>query len=219
MSLNKLAEHKLITEFQSGNRVVVNQLFDAHFKYVHQMAYREHLTFKKFVPLNDLYQQCWIGYMEALHKFDCNKDVKFLTYAHLWMRHYMFDLFAYSLSLHVPKHHLRKLLWNGEQGAEFQRLMQLIQPRSVDDERLQHTMIYDVCVRGNKDFTWETMENDFVSGKLAVLIDGMSEEEKHVLLSKTNGWRINELSEENCIEADVIFRRVKQKVKREFSFA
>ncbi|MEA3493709.1 MAG: sigma-70 family RNA polymerase sigma factor [Candidatus Margulisiibacteriota bacterium] len=67
---------------KSGDRRAIETLLACNQRYVYKIAGRYAWT---GVPMSDLVQQGNIGLIQAIKKFDPEKGVKFITYAHYWI--------------------------------------------------------------------------------------------------------------------------------------
>lgn len=84
--LTKTEEHFLIKRAKLGDREAVNRLVSAHYGFIVSVANK----LPKFnSPDEDVVNEGIFGFIKAIHKFDENKNVRFLSYAIHWMLSYM----------------------------------------------------------------------------------------------------------------------------------
>ena len=98
-TLNKEQERKLINE-NRHDREKLNQLLMMHnLKIVFNIA-------KKYKSKTDdfdgMLQDGFVGLGEAAKRFDIDKGIKFITYAHIWVRKYILSSF-YAKNVEVEK--------------------------------------------------------------------------------------------------------------------
>lgn len=98
-ALNKQQEQALIAEFKHDREKLNKLLFMHNIRAVFSIA-------KKYVSkTNDfdgLVQDGMVGLAEAVKRFDVDKDVKFITYATIWIRKYILMNF-YGKSVEVDR--------------------------------------------------------------------------------------------------------------------
>lgn len=81
-------EKRLLRQCRQGNIKARNEILESNLKFVFDMAKR---YTGRGVPISDLISEGNMGLIYAIDKFDENKDVKFISYAVWWVRHYMID--------------------------------------------------------------------------------------------------------------------------------
>ncbi|MBB4657669.1 RNA polymerase factor sigma-32 [Parvularcula dongshanensis] len=73
---------------QEGDQAALEELTEAHMR----MAVSTAIKFRGYgLPLGDLIQEGVIGLLEAAKRFDCDREVRFCTYAGWWIRASMQD--------------------------------------------------------------------------------------------------------------------------------
>lgn len=82
--LQKDEEHRLAVQWsEKQDQKSLNLLTSAHLRLVISMAHK----FKAYgLPMSDLIQGGYTGVMEAAHRFDPHRDIRFSTYATWWIR-------------------------------------------------------------------------------------------------------------------------------------
>lgn len=88
----------------------MNELINLNRGYIHKLVIFHYTKYHKLCEIEDLKQECIMGFMDAVNRFDFDKNVTLLTYADLWMRYYMFTFYSKSTAVHVPAYLLRKIL-------------------------------------------------------------------------------------------------------------
>ena len=82
-------EHELTRLWcEEGDQAALDELCEAHMR----MAVSTAIKFRGYgLPLGDLIQEGVIGLLEAAKRFDCDREVRFCTYAGWWIRASMQD--------------------------------------------------------------------------------------------------------------------------------
>jgi len=94
--LTREEERRLADRAAAGDREAIERLVLGHLQVVLNLARR----YGRFgVPLNDLIQEGAIGLMQAVRKFDPERDARLATYALWWVRAAMQDYIVRSWSL------------------------------------------------------------------------------------------------------------------------
>lgn len=79
-------EMDLKNQILNGSEEAKLELYNRHLKFVVSVA----KTYKNtFLDINDLISEGNYGMLVALDKFDYTKDVRFMTYAIFWVKHYI----------------------------------------------------------------------------------------------------------------------------------
>jgi len=81
--LTKEEEHQLARDLQNGRAEAVNELVESNLSFVAKVA-SEYRSLG--LPLEDLLNEGNVGLIEAAHRFDADKDTKFISYAIWWIR-------------------------------------------------------------------------------------------------------------------------------------
>ncbi len=81
--LTKEEEKQLARDLQNGRKEAVNELVESNLSFVAKVAseYRN-----LGLPFEDLLNEGNVGLIEAAHRFDADKDTKFISYAIWWIR-------------------------------------------------------------------------------------------------------------------------------------
>lgn len=95
--LSEAEENQLIKEFkEQGNLQAAQKLITSHLRLAVKIA----LTYRRYgLPTADLISEANIGLMQAVKKFDTNKNVRLSTYAILWIKAALNDFVLRSWSL------------------------------------------------------------------------------------------------------------------------
>ena len=95
--LTQEEEYKLAMKYkETGNKDVAYQLITSHLRLAVKIA----LTYRRYgLPTADLISEANIGLMQAVKKFDTNKNVRLSTYAILWIKAALNDFVLRSWSL------------------------------------------------------------------------------------------------------------------------
>ncbi|MBQ7633927.1 MAG: RNA polymerase factor sigma-32 [Alphaproteobacteria bacterium] len=90
-------EMDLVREFkEKGNLAAAQKLITSHLRLAVKIA----LTYRRYgLPMSDLISEANIGLMQAVKKFDINKNVRLSTYAMLWIKAALNDFVLRSWSL------------------------------------------------------------------------------------------------------------------------
>ena len=90
-------EMDLVREFKEmGNLAAAQKLITSHLRLAVKIA----LTYRRYgLPMSDLISEANIGLMQAVKKFDINKNVRLSTYAMLWIKAALNDFVLRSWSL------------------------------------------------------------------------------------------------------------------------
>jgi RNA polymerase primary sigma factor len=81
--LTKEEEQELARDIQRGSREALNELVESNLSFVAKVA-SEYRTLG--LPFEDLLNEGNLGLIEAAHRFDATKDIKFISYAIWWIR-------------------------------------------------------------------------------------------------------------------------------------
>jgi len=81
--LTKEEEKQLARDIQKGSREALNLLVESNLSFVAKVA-SEYRSLG--LPFEDLLNEGNVGLIEAAHRFDANKDTKFISYAIWWIR-------------------------------------------------------------------------------------------------------------------------------------
>jgi RNA polymerase primary sigma factor len=82
--LSRQEEIVLLQQIQKGNRKALDRLVCSNLKFVIKVAFK---YVNKGLSLTELINEGNIGLMDAAHRFDIQKNVKFITFAVWWIRH------------------------------------------------------------------------------------------------------------------------------------
>ncbi|MBR3662397.1 MAG: RNA polymerase sigma factor RpoH [Alphaproteobacteria bacterium] len=95
--LSEEEEHQLVMRFkQQGDLQAAQTLITSHLRLAVKIA----LTYRRYgLPTADLISEANIGLMQAVKKFDVNKNVRLSTYAILWIKAALNDFVLRSWSL------------------------------------------------------------------------------------------------------------------------
>jgi len=81
--LTKEEEKNLARDIQNGSREALNELVKSNLSFVAKVA-SEYRSLG--LPFEDLLNEGNVGLIEAAHRFDASKDIKFISYAIWWIR-------------------------------------------------------------------------------------------------------------------------------------
>jgi RNA polymerase primary sigma factor len=81
--LTKEEEQQLARDIQRGSREALNELVESNLSFVAKVA-SEYRALG--LPFEDLLNEGNLGLIEAAHRFDADKDIKFISYAIWWIR-------------------------------------------------------------------------------------------------------------------------------------
>lgn len=95
--LSEDEENRLLREFkENGDLAAAQKLITSHLRLAVKIA----LTYRRYgLPTSDLISEANIGLMQAVKKFDINKNVRLSTYAILWIKAALNDFVLRSWSL------------------------------------------------------------------------------------------------------------------------
>lgn len=95
--LSEEEENRLLREFkENGDLAAAQKLITSHLRLAVKIA----LTYRRYgLPTSDLISEANIGLMQAVKKFDINKNVRLSTYAILWIKAALNDFVLRSWSL------------------------------------------------------------------------------------------------------------------------
>ena len=79
-------EKRLLQRFQTGDAVARHRLVESNIRFVVKLALKYR---NQGLALADLIQEGILGLIEALEKFDTEKDCRLITYASWWIRLYI----------------------------------------------------------------------------------------------------------------------------------
>ena len=105
--LTKDQEKDLARDIQGGRREAVNELVESNLSFVAKVAgeYRN-----LGLPFEDLLNEGNVGLIEAAHRFDADKDTKFISYAIWWIRKSILKALAEQSSVvRLPYSHMKKV--------------------------------------------------------------------------------------------------------------
>jgi RNA polymerase sigma-32 factor len=94
--LSRVEERELVRRIQCGDASAVGELVTRHLRFVLHIArrYRSHGQ-----PLGDLFQEGVVGLIEAIRRFNPERDTRLATYAMWWIRASIQDYVVRSRSL------------------------------------------------------------------------------------------------------------------------
>ena len=94
--LSEEEENRLLREFkENGDLAAAQKLITSHLRLAVKIA----LTYRRYgLPTSDLISEANIGLMQAVKKFDINKNVRLSTYAILWIKAALNDFVLRSWS-------------------------------------------------------------------------------------------------------------------------
>jgi RNA polymerase primary sigma factor len=81
--LTKEEEKSLARDIQNGSQAALNELVESNLSFVAKVA-SEYRSLG--LPFEDLLNEGNVGLIEAAHRFDATKDIKFISYAIWWIR-------------------------------------------------------------------------------------------------------------------------------------
>lgn len=94
--LSRAEERELVERAQRGDSAAATRLITSHLRFVLHIARR----YRRYGhPLADLFQEGTVGLMEALKRFNPERDVRLATYAMWWIRSSIQDYVVRSRSL------------------------------------------------------------------------------------------------------------------------
>lgn len=97
-------ENKLIIKAQQGDKKAIENVMKGNLRFVISIAKQYS---NKGLPLSDLISEGNLGLLEAIQKYDIEKNVKFITYAVFWIRQYIMGaLSTQSRTVRLPLNHL-----------------------------------------------------------------------------------------------------------------
>lgn len=105
--LSKAAEQDLARDIQKGDQQAVNNLVQSNLSFVAKVAseYRN-----LGMPFEDLLNEGNVGLIEAAHRFDADKDTKFISYAIWWIRKSILKALAeQTTTVRLPYSQMKKV--------------------------------------------------------------------------------------------------------------
>ncbi len=94
--LSREEERELLVRARGGDAAAATRLITSHLRFVMHIARRYRNSGH---PLSDLFQEGTVGLMEALKRFNPERDVRLATYAMWWIRSSIQDYVVRSASL------------------------------------------------------------------------------------------------------------------------
>ena len=105
--LSKAKERDLARDIQKGDRNAVNELVQSNLSFVAKVAseYRN-----LGMPFEDLLNEGNVGLIEAAHRFDADRDTKFISYAIWWIRKSILKALAeQTTTVRLPYSQMKKV--------------------------------------------------------------------------------------------------------------
>jgi RNA polymerase sigma factor (sigma-70 family) len=105
--LSKEEEQNLARDIQNGDRQAVNELVESNLSFVAKVAseYRN-----LGMPFEDLLNEGNVGLIEAAHRFDADRDTKFISYAIWWIRKSILKALAeQTTTVRLPYSQMKKV--------------------------------------------------------------------------------------------------------------
>jgi len=105
--LSKEEEKNLARDIQKGNCGAVNELVESNLSFVAKVAseYRN-----LGIPFEDLLNEGNVGLIEAAHRFDADRDTKFISYAIWWIRKSILKALAeQTTTVRLPYSQMKKV--------------------------------------------------------------------------------------------------------------
>ncbi|MFC1744581.1 RNA polymerase sigma factor RpoD/SigA [Candidatus Riflebacteria bacterium] len=89
-------ERKLIKRAKDGDRAALNNLISQNLGYIKKVA-RKYLKLK--LPFEELVNEGVLGFIYAVEKFDLARNVRLITYATFWIKHFILEFISFNSSL------------------------------------------------------------------------------------------------------------------------
>jgi RNA polymerase sigma factor (sigma-70 family) len=105
--LSKAEEQDLARDIQKGNQSAINELVQSNLSFVAKVAseYRN-----LGMPFEDLLNEGNVGLIEAAHRFDADRDTKFISYAIWWIRKSILKALAeQTTTVRLPYSQMKKV--------------------------------------------------------------------------------------------------------------
>jgi len=105
--LSKEQEQDLARDIQKGNSAAINDLVESNLSFVAKVAseYRN-----LGIPFEDLLNEGNVGLIEAAHRFDADRDTKFISYAIWWIRKSILKALAeQTTTVRLPYSQMKKV--------------------------------------------------------------------------------------------------------------
>jgi len=206
----------------TGNNKYLSQLLQINQPYFHKMAGREHKVFSKRVEFEDLVQECNIGFIVAVKKFDFDKDVHPLTYATLWMKTKMFERYCTTFPVHVPTHIVRAYKYNvANKEKMIEQVGNILKESSLDVNHPDGKSKDLKTIEPNRDYTYDTVERNLISPTITQALEKLTLIEREVFELKSgyitaSTFKDSEIREDfNEPNPEKIYRSAKRKLKKE----
>lgn len=195
--LDKQEELELFQKYkESGEQKHRDKLILANTRFVIRAA----LEFKSSgIDIHDLFSEGLYGLIHAIDHFDIKQDVKFISYAVYWIKHYIRKSINESSSVKVPTgiaKELRKKIVDGtigqvENDNKVQMALNAMQsPMSLDskfdDDTSNHT-VGETLEDGNATTPAKLHYSQVLSDELVRLINGNLAPVKAEIILKTYG--------------------------------
>ncbi len=105
--LSKAQEQDLARDIQKGSQHAINELVQSNLSFVAKVAseYRN-----LGIPFEDLLNEGNVGLIEAAHRFDADRDTKFISYAIWWIRKSILKALAeQTTTVRLPYSQMKKV--------------------------------------------------------------------------------------------------------------
>ncbi len=105
--LSKEQEKNLARDIRKGNSEAINELVESNLSFVAKVAseYRN-----LGIPFEDLLNEGNVGLIEAAHRFDADRDTKFISYAIWWIRKSILKALAeQTTTVRLPYSQMKKV--------------------------------------------------------------------------------------------------------------
>lgn len=197
-------EQDLKNQILNGSRKAKNELYERHLKFVVSVAKKYK---NNFLELSDLISEGNYGMLVALEKFDYTKDVRFMTYAVYWIRHYINKaLTDDSRTIRIPSN-----IVNEKDATEDDMPITCISINPYTN--LDESGEFDIL--GEEIFNMNELIGDFdivsKSSVINYLLSVLNSKEKEII---TLYYGIGELGNRNLSEIGEILGLTKERVRQ-----
>ena len=169
-------------------------------RYLDSFVQQRHREYSGRIEFADLRQSCICGMLEALKRFDIDKNVHFLTYASLWMRAECFQLYRRSLPIHISDNKMKELHYgkDTQRRKEINLMMSTIPIESV-------SALEAGPLRADRDYTWESIEKLMIDERVLM---NLTEDELKVFWSIYEGYNVKHLTYKYGINRQYMNRQI-----------
>lgn len=143
VKLKNISNEQLCVIYQQGNKLALDAIVGNNIKLVWSRVKKYSGRYKHKLDEEDLVQYGIIGLIEAVKKFDLNREAKFITYAVWWIDQKILRSIAdYGFTVRLPVHYFEQVnkmlrILRQNPNATKQEIFNLVKDEGMNRERFE----------------------------------------------------------------------------------